>query len=700
MIRSGVVRALARRDALALARAPRGYVVASLYLLLQGFLFGVVYLRAPGSAYRDLARVLVYAWVVLAPALAGGSLAGEREVGELGALQDEPIGEGELVAGKALTLAGLVVLLAGSYALPAALAAHLAGTPPAVLACAGLGLTLVALTATGLGVLASAVAGTTASAIALGVSLVALCGGGASWLGRGQEVGDPLWLLEPFLRGVLDARPVLLLPAMALGALMLAARVLAAVRVPPPVDPETGARRSVVAELGTWSLRILRGLGPVAAILALVVAGSSRLDLDWDLSGYLELSPATVTRLRHLTQDVELFVVPSTEGRRPIDDLLDQVVRAGQGRVRLSPLDRDTFQARLRPLGLLVPPPEGMVVRIGEEVRAVGSENLDVRSGAAEATLEAAIGALMAPADSVTMLFTEGHRERPLTPQPMDGPISLATWVALLEVEGIRARSVWLPESGDALTTSSVLAVIGPRDPFTEPELARLRSHASAGGPVLLALDPEHPETNGPLLEAVGMRAEVGLLVSPTGTLAGAGATSLLLAPKAGHPLGALLDHLRVVVPGAMGLTGGEPLLETPAEAQRIDLGGDPRDRRSWRERGVRAVAMTRTAPGRVVVIGDADLTGDGAVTAHPGNGLFLGAAACWLADRPPPASSTRVALRTRTPVSREELARLTRWVGVAPTALVLLAGLLSWLGWRRRSGGASPPGAASRTRP
>lgn len=692
MIRPGVVRALLVRDLRAQLRAPRLYVVASLYLLLQGFLFGVVYLRAPESAYRDLARVLTYGWVLLGPALAAGALAGERETHELDPLRDEPVAEGELVAAKALALGALVLALAGSYALPAGLAARLAPVPGAVLVCAGAGLVLVALAAGAVGLLASAIAGTTASALTLGVALVALVGGGVAGLGRGLDAGDPLWLLEPFLRGVLDVRPLLLLPAVTLGALVVAARVLAAGRAPPVVDPETGARLSAAAELGTWALRVATKIGPAALAAAALVVAGARLDAQRDLSGYLELAPATVARLEGLTQEVEVFVVPGEQGRRAVDDLLDEVARAGGGRVKVQPLDAAAFQARLRPLGLLVPPAAGLVVRVGNELRTLGGDDLDVRSGAAEAALERTLGALVTPGDRARIVFSEGHRERSLAPTPMDGPISLATWTSQLEIEGFRAQAVWLPEAGAAIGPGVVLAVVGPRDPFTPKELAVLRRHAEAGNPVLLALDPEHPATNAPLLAAVGMAAEEGQLVSPVGTLAGGGPTSLLLAPRAEDPLGAQLGELRVVVPGAMGLraapgTIASALLRTPDETRRVALDGDPRDRRQWVDPGARVVAMTRRGPGRVGVIADADLAGDGMLNAHPGNGVFLSALVCWLAERPLPAAATQLGLRTRRAVTEAELSRLTRGVGVAPAALVLLAGLGAWLGWRRRVG-------------
>lgn len=699
-LRPSVLVPLVRRDLAALARSPRLYMLASLYLLSQGFLFGTAYLADPATSARSLARSLGYVWLLFAPALAAHAFAPEKESGELRALRGDPLAEEELVLAKALALGLVVVPLVATFALPALASARLGGAPPAALATALLGVELVACMATSVGLLASALAAQAGSALLLGLALLALVAGCGQWLFGGVAASDPLWLLDLLLRGKLDSRPLVLLPALMLACLLGATRVLQAERRAPHIDPETGRRPSALAEIRRLvSGGLARGL-PLLLGLLLLAGLTRRAPLSWDVSGYLELTPGFQTQLGNLPGPVGIYRPPPPGGipQDPLSDLLDEMEQAAPGKVRVAPLDPEVFRAHLRPLGLITPPEDGLVLATAKALRVLAPEELDVPSGSAEAALARSLSDLLAPARRGRLLVADGHGERPRLAQFPGDPDALGRLTRSLEVIGIESAGIWIQGEAEQLGPRDILAVLGPRTPLPPLEVEAIRDHHLRGGPVLLALDPEYPEGGEGLLEALGIESKPATVVDSRGTLAGGGPSTLLLPPSPDHPLGRLLGSTRVVLPSALSLApgaGDRVLLRSGPGARLASSDEDLRDRFRWTDPGPKVLALTRDGgetSGRLVVLGDSEFATDGVLAAHPGNEALLTGVSAWLVGMPPPAAVPRRGLRVRAGVSREELTTLTQLIGVVPTVLVLTAGLLAWIRWRRRMGGELPP--------
>jgi ABC-type transport system involved in multi-copper enzyme maturation permease subunit len=692
-LRKALVLALARRDLLGLLRSPRLYVLASLYLLAQGTLFGVAYLADPGTAARSLARTLSYVWLVFAPALAANSFAAEKDSGELSSLLGDPVSEEELVAAKFLALTGVVLPLAGSFLLPALASTWLIQTPPTVLTSTLLGLELVALTATSIGIFASSVAGQVGSALLLGLALEVLFAGVGmqvqGWItGESQ---DPLWLLDLLLRGILDSRSLILLPATGLLALTGATAFLRSTRFPPHIDSETGFRTGAFQEVGYLIGGLLRSAGPPLLGFVLLLGVVLKLPVSVDVSGYLGLTPGFQAQLHDLPAPVEIYRPVPLGGlhQDALADLLDEVVRKATGKILFRPLTPESFRSRLHPLGLASPPREGLVLASKVSLRVLPGDQLDVPSGEAEATLARGLADLLAPKLRGRLMLADGHGEKSRLPQFPGDPAALSVLARSLSVIGIQTSGIWLQGEAEHLGKQDILAVIGPQKPLPLTDMEAVWAHHKRGGAVLVAADPEFPEATQELLLGLGFSSLEGTVVDSHGTLAGAGPSTLLLSVSPKHPLGRVLGGIRLVIPSTLAWKpdpGSKILVSSGAGARLAKKAVDLRDRFGWTDPGAKGLIQTRDGVGgRVVVLGDSELLTDALLRAHPGNDALLTALAAWLVHMPPPASVSLRALKLRKVLNEEELATLTQLVGVFPTLLVLGAGLLAWLRWRQR---------------
>lgn len=127
---------LARREWAAMRNAPATYVIATLFLLLTGWLFAASLFEYNQSVLDAFARPLPLIFTFLMPALSMRLFAEELRSGTMETLATLPVTDTEIVLGKFVGLMGLLkVLLAFTLVYPLALVVigrpdpgHVAGT--------------------------------------------------------------------------------------------------------------------------------------------------------------------------------------------------------------------------------------------------------------------------------------------------------------------------------------------------------------------------------------------------------------------------------------------------------------------------------------------------------------------------------------------------------------------------------------------
>lgn len=168
---------IARRELAAYFRAPAGWLMIALYMLLSGLVFAVYVLR-PGSPASMRAFFSVSGWLLMpvVPAMAMRLFADELRAGTLEALLTAPVSPGAIVVGKFMgAMAFLTCMLLPTLVFVGALF-RVANLPPdpGPIICGYLALFLIGGAYLGIGTLASSL--TSNSTLAFMVTLFTILG--------------------------------------------------------------------------------------------------------------------------------------------------------------------------------------------------------------------------------------------------------------------------------------------------------------------------------------------------------------------------------------------------------------------------------------------------------------------------------------------------------------------------------------------
>lgn len=232
---------LCRRDLVAAFAAPLAWLV----LAAWGFLTGMILALTVWSVVGRTADTPLYVGVlstgftlliVLAPALSMSSFAGERQQGTMALLMTTPVGDGALVAGKALAVFLVLVSLIAALTPHLIAVALVSGLAPGQLAAGLLGLVLAAAAAASLGTWISLLveAPVTAYVLTFGVIVVLVLVGALPADGVFGPLAQGLGLgprIAPFLAGRIELGCVAYFLALAAAGLVLARSVLTARRL-------------------------------------------------------------------------------------------------------------------------------------------------------------------------------------------------------------------------------------------------------------------------------------------------------------------------------------------------------------------------------------------------------------------------------------------------------------------------------------
>ncbi len=256
--------------------------------------------------------------------------------------------------------------------------------------------------------------------------------------------------------------------------------------------------------------------------------------------------------------------------------------------------------------------------------------------------------------------FTKGHGEA--APDSAERGRGYAEAKQLLERDNMTVGTWDSLGKADLPSDADVVVVAGPRTAFLEPEAGALQKHLSAGGHVLLLLDPVLPGPGSPppdlgfqaIMDAYGLKLGDDIVVDPSNALPMVGAETVLANRYGTNPIVRSLssEGLPVIFPLVRSVTKAEKPPEGVSEAMLVETSPD-----GWGETSLKNLdAGLKKDPGdtqgpvslavavgpadekkpdaktpRVVVIGNSRFATNGALT-NGANGIFFANAMHWLA--------------------------------------------------------------------
>lgn len=459
--------------------------------------------------------------------------------------------------------------------------------------------------------------------------------------------------------------------------------------------------------------------------------------LDETLEGLIDSLPERAT--------VEVFFQPleeplaqvAFEAQQRMRELLTVARNAKPNKLRVIDHDlRDLAKAGaameelgLREVNVVVVHIGGrrVVLRLFRDIAQINSGNLQLRI---PPSMEAFRGDLafgealleISKGEAPTVLFSVGHGERELygTDQRQLGTLQLD-----LVADGFAVGKWDSTESSEVPEDCDVLAVVDPRQPFTEAELAAMERFAARGGRLFIApsLDKQVFDGAGSMrafLGTYGIEAQAGFIANPVrnsfGQLVyGSNECAILrIGPEAMASRHPVTDSLRsagrrLLLPQTRAFLRGEAppnavvldVLRSPSTAWRDLPDGQGRQDWSWNQRleeqGTFVLAVTAAFPAtqppagsdeagaaatKILALGCPDALGNGQIEVDR---EFVLNAFNWLAAR-----EARLGIRPRVRNRRFLDVNNTNALEVAHNAaslglpgLCVLLGVLVW--WRRR---------------
>ena len=138
--------------------------------------------------------------------------------------------------------------------------------------------------------------------------------------------------------------------------------------------------------------------------------------------------------------------------------------------------------------------------RYGVFIVTDGSQFRMAEEALEESVTNAMLG-LLKTRDRVVYLL-EGHGERGVQDGSEEG---LKAFMDQLEREGFRVKSLLLASVEKVPDDANVLAVIGPKKPFLNEEIERIKAYLDKGGKLYLCLDPNTQTNLEPFLASLGV---------------------------------------------------------------------------------------------------------------------------------------------------------------------------------------------------
>lgn len=302
--------------------------------------------------------------------------------------------------------------------------------------------------------------------------------------------------------------------------------------------------------------------------------------------------------------------------------------------------------------------------------------------------------------------ITEGHGELSWDrAEPENRRIS--GFKQVLEYSGFRVSKLGMKDGlGEEVPEDAALvAILGPTRPFLQAEIDALKRYVDRGGSLFVALEPMQPDglvtSVGlePLLEALGVRQEEGVLVSDQQVVqvtggkldrlnitTGSFSTHESTAVLATSPSGMLFSRASSLAPIPNSKANAVATVRTSAQTWlesdgNLDFNADAKETRLARPL---VMASSQSSSGhRAVITGDATMLSDFAIIAR-GNQQFLLDSLGWLSKTEAYSGSTESEEDVRIQHTREGQAG---WFYLTVLGFPLIVLMVGFIRVRRRGG-------------
>jgi len=263
-------------------------------------------------------------------------------------------------------------------------------------------------------------------------------------------------------------------------------------------------------------------IGILAIINFLTVRHSAR----WDFSEgqHFTLAPQTFQVLRNLKNEVKftIFTQERSASYNSYRDLLESY-RQASDKVKVEFVDPERKPAAARQYG---------ITRLDTAVIESGDQSTRVTT-ASEAELTGAIVRISRESKK-RILFLEGHGEHAVTDQERNG---LSVVKDALTKQGYDVAGLSLFQETAVPEHTAVLVIAGPSRAVTPEEQDRIVKYVSAGGHLLVMIDPDVQANLDGMLSRWGVEPGKGVLVDLQDRLAQGDLTALLVRTFTEHDI-------------------------------------------------------------------------------------------------------------------------------------------------------------------
>ena len=409
--------------------------------------------------------------------------------------------------------------------------------------------------------------------------------------------------------------------------------------------------------LELWRVRLAGRAARVIVYAFIVFAGVNYAASQWnrkiDLSYFRTTEPSapTLTLVRNLSEAVRL-VLFAPPGNEVMDDARDYLatLAAASPQLKFEVVDQARApelarEMKVRQNGVLVIAKDGHneTLQIGLDIEAARSTLRKLDSEVQERLLKVT-------RPPRTIYLTTGHLERDYMNSASDKRLGISEFKMLAESQGFTVKPLGLGEGlgSEIPKDAGVVVVAGPTEPFLPAENEAIRAYLDRGGRLFAFIDPDTGVTEDDLLAPLGVRVTKTLVASSRATvrIQGRGDSPYNFATirTSSHPSVTTLSQNT----GRMAVV----FLGAGAVEKRKDAAGDLRqvftvhameeknapelvaaiERPAKPQAGKTAKdAAPASTPMRAIVVGDADVLGDG-ILGNPGNAYFVADGLKWLA--------------------------------------------------------------------
>lgn len=424
-----------------------------------------------------------------------------------------------------------------------------------------------------------------------------------------------------------------------------------------------GMAKSIRME--SWRL-IFAGRGARVVALALIIfAGFNYSAVRWnrkiDLSYFKTTKPgtSTIAMVQHLTKPlrVVLFFNPGNEVLEQARTYLNHLARYNE-HIQVQITDQAVDPKMAQELKVsnngfmaLLYDNQKEVIRLGRDLETSRHILRELDSKVQERLFK-----ILRPGR--TVYFTTGHLERSAKMPEDDDRLAYHDFESMLKKLGLRVEQLGLAEGlGSKIPEDASLVIVaGPLETFLPEERRTLDAYLKRGGRMLFLMDPDHGVTENELLSFVGLEVTDALVAHDRYLVRVQGQSEspyhLVTNRPGNHPTVQTLANVRGKMATVLIGTGAVEKAASPPpgvdfnyilhamQNSWLDTNSNGKfdEKQEKREQLYFAMAAERNwEPGktsklsmRAVVVGDADIAGDG-LMGNPGNAYFLRDTVFWL---------------------------------------------------------------------